>query len=271
MNTYDLITICIGFLTLLSFIILTIRGKRVISNRIKYVLLSLVCLSFLSIIILNHYYESQIRFEIDRVNEIERKTFQDRLDSLSLTKQEKEQLLDSLKKAESELDEILLRIQKQEKIVGSKSNLIDNVKNVMQKTSSMIYEIETYNETIENSVYNKCRKGLTFSGETSLFTFQPPLNTDGEYLDFIIKFHDESIIEKIAVIYIEVHKKHDDGNVTQVYEQYYKPQKGINAFRLKNYFVSKDVEAHVGFFWKSDFGKTDYPRYEKVTYSQNRQ
>ena len=85
-------------------------------------------------------------------------------------------------------------------------------------------------------IFDKCRKGLTYSGETSLFTFQPPLNTDGEYLDFIIKFHDNSIIDKIAVIYIEVYRQHNNGNITQIYSQYYKPQAGINAFRLKNYF-----------------------------------
>lgn len=266
MNIYDYVSISIGTLTLLLFIILIIRGKRAISNRFKYILLPLVIISFLSIIVLNCYYEIQFSSETNRVTIIERQILSEKYDSLSFTKQEKMRLLDSLKKAESELDEILSRIQKQEKIIGSKTDLVDNVKKIMQKTNHMIYEIETYNEIIDNSVYNKYRKGLTYSGETSLFTFQPPLSTDGEYLDFIIKFHDESIIDKIAVIYIEVYKKHDDGNMTYVYGQYYKPQKGINAFRLRNYFTQKNIKASIGFFWKSDFGKSDFPRYEKVTY-----
>lgn len=102
-----------------------------------------------------------------------------------------------------------------------------------QKTGHIIYEIETYNEILDSGTYKNNRKGVVFSGETSCFTFQPPLKTDGEYIDFVIKFHDESLIDKIAVIYIEVYKVHKDGNLTHIYEQYYKPQKGVNAFRLK--------------------------------------
>lgn len=119
-----------------------------------------------------------------------------------------------------------------------------------KKNNNEIYRIETYNEVVPNSIFDKYHKGLTFSGETSLFTFQPPLNIDGEYLDFIIKFHDDSIIDKIAVIYIAVYKRHNDGNMTQIYSQYYKPQTGINAFRLKNYFSQKDIQATFGFFGK---------------------
>ena len=226
----------------------------------------IIVVFILSVMMLNRYYEAQLNMEIDRVAAIEMQLLLEKYDSLLFTKQEKKQYLDSLRKTENELDEILLRIQKQEKIVGSKTDLLDAVKKMLKKTNNMIYEIETYNEIIDNTVYKECRKGMTYSGETSLFIFQPPLVTEGDYLDFVIKFYDDSIIDKIEVIYIEVCKKQDDGNMTYIYGQYYKPQKGINAFRLKNYFIYKEIKATIGFFWKSDFGKCDFPRYEKVTY-----
>ena len=269
MNTYiDYMTVILGIMVLTSSLVLFIRGRKITSNNIaKYIPLILVCASFLSILLLNCYYEHQLIVETSRFQSLQDQILSRKYDSLSLSKHEKILLLDSLKKAEKELDEILLRIQEQEKVIGDKSSLVENVKKIMQKTGHMIYEIETYNEILDSSLYANNRKGLTTSGETSFFTFQPPLNINGEYLDFIIKFHDERLIDKIAVIYIEVYKVHKDGNLTHIYDQYYKPQKGVNAFRIKNYLTQDSTQASIGFFWKSDFGKKDFPRYEKITYS----
>lgn len=266
MNIYDYISIILGLLIILSFFILVVRGKRIVSNRTKFILIGLVSIFVLSIILLNHYYNEVFLSEIKKVNDIETQMQYRTNDSLLFTLEEKQKIIDSLQQRENELNEILSRIQKQEKIIGNKTDVIDNIEQLKQKNNNEIYRIKTYNEIIANSTFDKCRKGLTYSGETSLFTFQPPLNTDGEYLDFIIKFHDNSIIDKIAVIYISVYKQHNDGNITQIYSQYYKPQAGINAFRLKNYFSQKDIQATFGFFWKNDFGKNDFPRYEKITY-----
>ena len=267
MNIYDYIFITFVLLIVLSFFVLLVRGKRIVSNRTKYILIVLVCTSVLSIILLNQYYNEAFLSEIRKVNDIETQMQYRENDSLLFTLKEKQRIIDSLQLIECKLDEILNRIQKQEKVIGNKADVIENIEQLKQKTNNEIYRIETYNEIVANSTFDKCRKGLTYSGETSLFTFQPPLNTDGEYLDFIIKFHDNSIIDKIAVIYIEVYRQHNNGNITQIYSQYYKPQAGINAFRLKNYFSQKDIQATFGFFWKNDFGKNDFPRYEKITYS----
>ena len=263
----DYISIILGLIIVLSFFILIIRGKRIVSNQTKYILIGLVCTSVLSIILLNHHYNEAFLSEVKKVDNIETQMQYRDNDSLLFTLKEKQKIIDSLRQRENELNEILNRIQKQEKVIGNKTNVIDNIEQLKQKTNDEIYRIETYNEIIPNSTFDKCRKGLTYTGETSLFTFQPPLNTDGEYLDFVIKFHDNSIIDKIAVIYIEVYKQHNDGNRTQIYSQYYKSRAGINAFRLKNYFSQKDIRATFGFFWKDDFGKNDFPRYEKITYS----
>lgn len=268
MNTYiDYITIILGAMVLASSLILFIRG-RIMSNSItKYIPLVLVGASFLSILLLNSYYERQLDIETNRFKSLQNQILSQEYDSLSLTRHEKNILLDSLKNAEKELDEILSKIQKQEKVIGDKSTLIENIRKMKQKTGHIIYGIETYNEILDGNLYINNRKGLSTSGETSCFTFQPPLKIDGEYIDFVIKFHDESLIDKIAVIYIEVYKVHKDGNLTRIYDQYYKPQKGVNAFRIKNYLTQDSTKASIGFFWKTDFGKTDFPRYEKITYS----
>lgn len=267
MNIYDYISIISVLSIVLSFFILLVRGKRIVSNRTKYILIVLVCVFVLSITLLYHYYYKAFLSEIKKVNDIEAQMQYRDNDSLLFTLNEKQRIIDSLRLREKKLNEILNKIQKQEKVIGNKADVIENIEQLKKKNNNEIYRIETYNEVVPNSIFDKYHKGLTFSGETSLFTFQPPLNIDGEYLDFIIKFHDDSIIDKIAVIYIAVYKRHNDGNMTQIYSQYYKPQTGINAFRLKNYFSQKDIQATFGFFWKNDFGKNDFPRYEKITYS----
>ena len=118
MNTYiDYIAIILGMMVLALSVILFIRGKRTMSNSIaKYIPVLLVVASFLSVLLLNFYYEQQLAIETDRFESLQNQILSQKYDSLSLNKHEKNILLDSLKNAEKELDEILLRIQKQEKI-----------------------------------------------------------------------------------------------------------------------------------------------------------
>ena len=152
MNTYiDYIAIILGMMVLALSVILFIRGKRTMSNSIaKYIPVLLVVASFLSVLLLNFYYEQQLAIETDRFESLQNQILSQKYDSLSLNKHEKNILLDSLKNAEKELDEILLRIQKQENIIGDKSALIENVKKMKQKTGHIIYEIETYNEILDS-------------------------------------------------------------------------------------------------------------------------
>lgn len=267
MDAYFIIFISMILLILISGIILIVRGRKIMATKFKYIPLILIFIDCFAVVILTLFTEKRLKKEIERVEIIQDQLLFDKQDSVLFTAQKKKQLLDSLKKTEVELDEILARIRKQEKIIGSKTAVLDNVENTRQKTTQMIDEIANYNEVVENATYNNCCKGYTSSGETSLFTFFPPLNTNDDYLDFSIRFNNEELINKIAVIYIEVVKRHNDGNMTHIYGQYYKPQSGINTFRLKNYFRKKDVQMTIGFFWKSDFCKSDYPRYEKITYS----
>lgn len=267
MNIFDYISIFLGALILFIFFILVIRGKRIVSIRTKYILFTLIFISIAFIVLLNSYYEKEFFSEIKKINLIEAQILYEKNDSLIFTQKEKKKLIDSLNNRKKEIEEILEKIQKQEKIIGSKTDLKQNIEMLKQQTDNEINRIRKYNEIIDNSTYANHHKGIKFSGETSHFIFYPPLNTEEEYLDFAIKFIDNKLIDEVAVIYIEVYKQHTDGNVTQIFEQYYKPQNGVNLFRLKNYFTEKEIKAHFGFFWKKDFEESDYPRYEKVTFS----
>lgn len=266
MSIYDIITLGLVAIVVVTFIILLIRGKREVSNSSRYIILVLVVITLVSVISIFHYYKRLLAAEINRVEELQLQLLEVS-DSLIFTQDEKQYLISDLKKVEGELNEILQRMHKQGRIVGLESGLVEGVEDVKEVASNRIYEIEKFNEVINNNLFRDVRKGMTYSGNTSAFTFHPPLRTNGDYLDFLITFHDESIIDKIAVIYIEVYTTKDDGNRVIIYDQYYMPQYGVNAFRLKNYFGDSSVAADFGFFWKDDFGKSDYPRYEKVTYS----
>lgn len=272
MNTLDYIAIIIALMVVVLFIVLIIRGKRNFPNTtFGHILRGLIVVSLASAFMLTFYYEYQQNCDIKRLDRLQNQILYQKLDSLSFTNEEKNRLLDSLKRMERELDNILSRVEQQEKVIGKKAELVEKVRNIKKNADSRISQIEKYNESIDGRLYVGKHKGHTVSGETSLFTFQPPLATDGNYLDFIIKFHDESLIDKVAVIYVEVFRTKEDGKRHQIYRQYYKPQRGINAFRLKNYGEKgENIWAHFGFFWKSDFGKNEYPHYEKVTYYFNK-
>lgn len=267
MNSLDYIVLLLGISVVICFLLLLVKGKKVTMNRkYRYYPLFLVILAISSALCLNHYSENQINTLADKFNKLLYEENANNYDSLSFTKERKNEIIDSLKKVNAEYYEILQNLKKQEKIAGGKSGIIPNVENAIKNIKKEIYEIETYNEIIDESVYARKMKGYRFSGSTSNFIFQAPKDVSGEYLDFKIKFRNEKILDKI-VIYLSVNKKSKDGNSRLLFDEYYKPQKGVNAFRIKNYLKEKDTEVRIGYFMKSDIGKDDYPTYERVVYS----
>lgn len=47
------------------------------------------------------------------------------------------------------------------------------------------------------------------------------------------------MIPDVAAVYVAVYIKHPDGNRRCLFEEYYKPQKNINKFRVKNILRQK--------------------------------
>lgn len=270
MNSIDFIVLSLGLSVVLCFLVLLAKGKKITANKkYRYLPLFIVALAIFSTLYLNHYSENQLNTLVYRFNELFSRRDIISYDSLSFTKERKNEIIDSLKRVSDEYREILQGLKKQEKIVGSKSNIIPNVQNAIKKTKREIYKIETYNEIINDSIYEKKMKGYTTTNANTLeFRFQPPKDTSSEYLDFIIRFNNENILNKI-VIYIEVCKINDDKNMTYIFGQYYKPQKGVNAFRIKNYLKENKTQISIGYFLIREIGKKKFPTYERIVYSLN--
>lgn len=269
MNTYiNSIVIILAALVIIVSIILFIKGRNSVTNKkLKYIPLALIVTSFLSIIMLSQYYENQFKESDKQLELLDQEVMSFKEDSIIVanTAEEKNKAIDSLQNLGRELDGIIKNIEQQERVLGKKSFALANAKRMLQRTNEQLKKITTYNEVI-NSRKFKDIKGYTFSEGAPCFKLIPPSKTDGYSVDFAIRFNDDKVIEDIAAICIDVHKN-KDGKTVPMYKKYYIPQPGANAFKLKNAFIDKDVEAYIGFFWKEDMGKTDKPRYEYVKYS----
>lgn len=269
MDSLDYIVLFLGILVVVVFLVLLVVGKKITnSKKYKYFPLIVVALSISSTLILSHYSENQFAVLVSRFEKLLNTESKTNYDSLSFTKDRKNQIIDSLRKVNDEYKEILQNLKKQELIVGNKSDIIPNVEKAIKNTSQEIYKIESYNEIINDSVYRNKLKGYTVRGSTSKFVFQAPKDATGEYLDFVIKFKNEKTLNDI-VIYLAVHKKQEDGNYRFIFDRYYEPKNGINAFRINNYLKVKDTEILIGYFLKKEIGKKKYPTFESIKYSLN--
>ena len=268
MNKLDYIVLISGVSVVICFFILLIRGKKITKNKsFRYYPLIMISSAISSSLILDYYSQNQLEIVVNRFNELINKSNVINYDTLSITENRKNEIVDSLKHLKNEYGEILSSIKKQEKIIGKKTIVVSSIESAIQKTKEEIYIIEKYNEIINDSVYEKKMKGYTISSSSN-FIFQPPQNINGEYLDFIMKFQNEEILDDI-VIYLCVHKKKKDGNLRHIFGAYYLPQSGVNAFRIPNYLKEKDTELNLGYFLKNEIGKKEYPKYEKIVYSLN--
>ena len=109
--------------------------------------------------------------------------------------------------------------------------------------------------------------GYAFSGETSFITMSPPKELDKSTLEFSVKFKDEQLIDQVAVIYIDVTQVADNGKLEGIYNEFYKPQHGINRFKISKQKLPKGCKMMIGFFWKSEWGTMTPPNYQKLTYN----
>jgi len=237
--------------------------------------LYLAFITFFGLLFFSAFNEYMLNKDIDRLQRIN--------DSLSLTNQYntdslltepggKLQIIDSLKKRTIELENNL-RLLKKRGVITSPENVapvIEKTHNNITRVEKEISKITLYNEVIDTlDVIKSLFKGFKYSGETSYFVFYPPKETQGDYLDFSLKFVNDGIVSKIAVIYIEVEQIKSDGKHYYIASSFYKPQTGMNNFVIPNNLKKKGTTMMVGFFWKREFGIVDTPYYEKVTFSLN--
>jgi hypothetical protein len=264
--SYIFLLSCIAVITV--FLYIMIIGKAKFKGFIRYISFISIIVLIISIFSLNSYYKKILRDESEKFEMLQSYVHSLKYDSAPLNEKHKKKLLDSLNSVNSQLNTILLNIKDPTKITGKNSNLVSNVKGMINKNKADILKIESYNDIIDNSIYGSKLKQYISSGNTSNFIFQPPLDTNEDYLDFLIKFQDEHLVDKIEVIYLEICKNNSDGSLTEIFAQFYKPKKGVNAFKIKNYFKGeKNVQMTIGYFLKGEIGYKKNPVYNKITYS----
>lgn len=179
-----------------------------------------------------------------------------------------DKLRDSLFSYKLELEKLNHKLEGYSRIlnVSDKQKVLNNR---IKSLDAEIDYIDSYNEVLPYTEFSKKRKGETVSGETSSLILYPPTNLDSNFLDFSLLFINDSMVQNVACLYVEIFKKGSDGSLIQLWEEYYQPRKGYNKVRVKNCLKQKDVEMRIGFFWKSEYGKKDYPRFEYVRFAMN--
>lgn len=268
-STY-IIVLLIGIVLL--FCVLLIKGRAGLNNFIlRKLSVAFIALALLSLLFFTFYNEYLLNREIDnlkRVNDsltINNNT----IDSLLTEVGGKDVLIDSLARKNSVIEKILSSIKSYQKISGTGKDrkIIEKAEVNLGHSEQEILKVESYNEIIKKSeVEGALSKGFVFSGETNYFIFFPPKETIGSYIDFSLKFLDDKVLSSIAIIYIEIVRVDDNGQYIQLFSSFYKPQTGLNNFKVNNYLKQKGTRMMVGFFWKKEFGIKDSPRYEKKTY-----
>lgn len=125
-----------------------------------------------------------------------------------------------------------------------------------------------YNRSLDWSEnFKKLEGGYAYSGETSFITMSSPKELDEGTMEFSIKFKDEQIVDQVAVVYIDVTQFNDKGKLEGVFNEFYRPQHGINRFKISKKNLPKGCKMMIGFFWKSEWGVVIPPNYEKLTYN----
>ncbi|MDX8553274.1 hypothetical protein MK851_06485 [Tenacibaculum sp. 1B UA] len=262
MNNIDLAYIIplLGLLiSFFSFLYIGNKKKKKIEFKwTKYFPLISVISFIIGVFFISNYYENQLRNEKEKFELLEKKLTLN--DSIFLSSERKDETIDSLNLLKAKLNKLLANVEKQEKITGNNSNIKNRITEKISNTNNEIGLIKSYNEIIKPE---KTLKGHTTSGNTSNFLFKCPQDISSDYLDLKLRFQDEKLIPKIAYILITVTEIRDNGENWHVFSQTYKPQNGVNAFKIKNYLKNKNTSFDIGYILKSEINK-DYPTFEKI-------
>lgn len=267
MNPFYYITIILSILLAICYVIILLQKPSQIDKFPRKIVLVLAYGLIGSIIAASFWSEYELSQEVKRLQELQYSISGRSFETLSLTQEQRYQILDSLNIEAEELDAILDAVKRQNTITGGGSKTIDEIYNAKFETQKQHSEIAKYNTIINPSQQRSHRKGYSLKSESSSFTFLPPQQVISDYVDLGLYFQDETIIPKIEVICIDILKINPDNSLSGITTIYYEPQKGLNKFRLKNYFKDSNVYALVGFFWKGDYTNSEYPTFEAVKYA----
>lgn len=224
-----------------------------------------ICITLSLIALLSYYWylDKTVTEAVSSIG-IERMKPKDKLENEA----DVDKFKDSLLYYKMKLEELKQKLNGYSKVinVSDKQNTLNNK---IQSLDAQIEQINSYNEVLPSAELSIKRKGEIFSGETSSLILYPPTNLNTQYLDFSLLFVNDDMVKNVACLYAEILKKNQDGSLILLWDEYYLPRKGCNKVRIKNDLKQKDTEMRIGFFWKCEYGKKDYPRFEYVRFSMN--
>lgn len=174
-------------------------------------------------------------------------------------------LRDSLVAYRTALENLNKKMDEYSKLIDVKERQTV-IKNRINSLDKQIDIIDSYNEILPNMEYSSKRKGYTYSNETSSIILYPPKDFNTQYVDFALRFVNDTMVKNIACLYVEIYQK-KEGSLFLLWDEYFKPCEGFNILRIKNLLKQSNAEMRIGYFWKSEFGKCDYPRYECIKFS----
>jgi len=272
MKAHDIPYILSLIILIFSVIVIIFRGKKidVKDQKTTWFLKASPIISVMALIIttfsIYSAYKLQLKEDEAALNSITREPNEIN----RFINEEKHVVLDSLRLRGVKLENIESRLKKTQAITGQGKNSLDQSRILIKNTQEEINKILSYNDVIEyNQVTNQLdliSKGYLTSGNTNTFAFTCPHDTSSESLDLHLKFYDSNLVNEIAFIYVDIVQQSNNKETpySLLYRQTYKPQKNINNFAIKNYLKSPNTVLSVGYFLRSEMGKSS-PRFEKVS------
>ena len=258
------LTILNIFLVFSFSIYILFDKKKSKSNLAKKKLTIFTFLVLVVLFVIYEYTDITLKHEVEKVKFSSKAVETD--DSLLMTNEGRKEIEDSLIMLKKQLFGLQQQIKRKSVLLGNTDKMHNEVQKSIKVADADIEKVKSYNEIYPPSFYDRKYKGVRYSHETTSLILYPPKDLNVDFLDFSFIFLNDKIVSSIATIYVEVYVLHPDGNRLCLFNEYYKPQKGINKFRIKNLLHQKNVEMSVGYFWKSEFGKQDYLNYEHVTF-----
>lgn len=253
-----------------------IRAKTITKDKkYQYFTISIITTIIIGSLLINLYYdkefEKQSKILKDLLNTNHSVDLNNNLDSLDLEKlqsirKKSNLLIDSIKSQNIELEKLKNKIEELENVIGKKQETKNDITRKININNTEIGQINNYNEKLDNKIiYNK-KKGYTTFGQSTEFIFECPNDYESDDLELKLRFINENLVERIEYITISFSEKISDKNYVGLSEEMFKPQKDINAFKVKNYFKDnkdKKINLEIGYTLKTEANK-EYPTRERI-------
>lgn len=226
----------------------------------RYIPLVIVIVILIVVFIIPYRNSNQLK----SINNTNATLLLNEINDSSFTNENKKVFIDSIKRYTQVLENAYNQTKVQEFIVGQNSNFLISARNLIEKSNSLIRKIESYNDIVIFDSLFKNNKGSMYNGNSVNIIFKCPENKKVDYLDLEMQFRDASIVKDVACISISILEKTGDKSYNSLFNESYVAKKGVNKFRINNFFNNKNTTLQIGYFLKKSKNE-EYPRMEQIT------